>query len=151
MGQFSPHPHFSAFGAAVALGVTCSWVCSSIFVGGFGVVIVVRVGGIGQSFLNLKIFPDIFPALGHGCQCELGYFQVVGGCSLKYLLVKGFDFLNLLEHWELLQVVVLLVLDSGLATTFTLYFFVRISFFLFSVALVSFLICGLVSGWAGLD
>ena len=33
MGQFSPHPHFSAFGPAVALGVACSWVCGSIFMG----------------------------------------------------------------------------------------------------------------------
>ena len=38
--------------------------------------------------------------------------------------------------------VALLVLDLGLATTFTSYFFVGISFFLFSVALVSFLIWG---------
>ena len=77
-----------------------------------------------------------------------------GGCSLKYLLVKAFDYLNLLEHWELLQggcMAVLLVLDSGLATTFTLYFFMGISFFLFSVALVSFLIWGLASGCVGLD
>ena len=54
--------------------------------------------------------------------------------------------------------VALLVLDLGLATTFTLYFFVGISFFLFSVALVSFLIWGLVSKscrsrliWLGLE
>ena len=31
------------------------------------------------------------------------------------------------------------LLDSGFSTTFTLYFFIGISFFLFSVALVSFL------------
>ena len=40
MGQFSPNTHFSAFGATVAQGVTCSWVCGSIFMGGFDVVIV---------------------------------------------------------------------------------------------------------------
>ena len=39
-----------------------------------------------------------------GCQHELGCFQGLGGFSLKYLLLKAFDFLNLLEHWELLGV-----------------------------------------------
>ena len=62
MGQLGPHSHFSAFGATVALGVACSWVCGSIFMGGFEVI----AGGMGQSFLNSKRFPDIFPALGHG-------------------------------------------------------------------------------------
>ena len=43
------------------------------------------------------------------------------------------------------------VLESGLATTFTLYFFVGINLFLFSVAFVSSLTQGLVLGWVGLD
>ena len=41
--------------------------------GGFDVVFVV-VGGISQSFLNLKRFPDIFPALGHGVPVQGGMF-----------------------------------------------------------------------------
>ena len=40
--------------------------------GGFGVVAVAIVllllGGVGQSFLNSKRFPYIFSALGHGVQ-----------------------------------------------------------------------------------
>ena len=62
MGQFSPHPHFSAFGAVVALGVASSWAGGSIFMERFEV----DVEGIGQSFLNSNKYPDIFPALGHG-------------------------------------------------------------------------------------
>ena len=34
MGQFSPHPHFSAFSAAAALRVASSCSCGSIFMGG---------------------------------------------------------------------------------------------------------------------
>ena len=48
-------------------------------------------------------------------------------------------------------VVTLLDFESGLATTFTLYFLGGMSLFLFSVAFVSFLTWGLVSGWVGLD
>ena len=33
-GKFGPHPHFSAFGAVVTLGVASSWSCGSIFMGG---------------------------------------------------------------------------------------------------------------------
>ena len=41
--------------------------------------------------------------------------------------------------------------DSGLATTCTLYLFVGMSFLLLSVAFASLLTRGLVLGWAGLD
>ena len=43
------------------------------------------------------------------------------------------------------------LLESGLASTLTLYFFVGMSLFLFSVGLVSFLMWGFVSGLAGLN
>ena len=46
---------------------------------------------------------------------------------------------------------VVALLESGLATTFTLYFFVGINLFLFSVTLESFLIWGFVPGWVGLN
>ena len=66
MGQFDPHPHHSTFCGAVALGLGCSWAWGSIFMGGLEVAVVaLLVGGISQSFLNSKRFPDIFPALGH--------------------------------------------------------------------------------------
>ena len=42
-------------------------------------------------------------------------------------------------------------MDSGLATTHTLYLFVGMSFLLKSVAFVSLLTRGLVLGWVGLD
>ena len=100
MGQFGPHPHCSAFCGAVVLGVGCSWPWGSIFMGGFEVVavVVLLVGGIGQSFLNSKRFPEIIPALGHGVPAQTGMFLSCGGCSLKCLLVKGFDLVNLLGH-----------------------------------------------------
>ena len=47
--------------------------------------------------------------------------------------------------------VISLVLGSGLATTFTLYFFEGMSFLLFSVTFVSFFTLGLVLDWVGLD
>ena len=72
MGQFSSHPHFSAFFAAIALSIACLWVCDSIFMRGLEVVVVVR--GISQSFLNSKRFPDIFPTLGHGVPMWVGIF-----------------------------------------------------------------------------
>ena len=75
--------------------------------GGFEVaVVVLLVGGICQSFLNSKRFPEIFPALGHGVPAQTGMFLSGGVCSLNYLLVKGFDLVNLLGHYELFEVVV---------------------------------------------
>ena len=68
MGQFSPHPHCSAFGGGAALVVVCSGAWGSIFIGGLELVAAVAllVGRISQYFLSSKRFPDIFPALGHG-------------------------------------------------------------------------------------
>ena len=63
--------------------------------------------------------------------------------------MKVFDLPNQLGLWKLLWVVVLL--DSGFPMTFTLYFFIGVSFFLFLVAFVSFLIWGLVIGWVGFN
>ena len=75
MGQFDPHPHLSAFSATIELVVGCSWAWGSILMGFFGIVAVavllLLLGGIGQSFLNLKRFPDIFPALGNGVLAQL--------------------------------------------------------------------------------
>ena len=52
--------------------------------GGFGIVAiaVLLLGGIGQSFLNSKRFPDIFPALGHGVLASTGMFSRGGGVVL---------------------------------------------------------------------
>ena len=76
MGKFGPHLHFSAFGATSELVVSCSWAWGSIFMGGFAIVAVavllLLLGGIGQYFLNLKRFPDIFPASGHGVPVQTG-------------------------------------------------------------------------------
>ena len=68
MEQFSLHPDHSAFGGAAALGVGCSCAWGSILMGGLELVAVtvLLAGEIGQSFLNSKRFPDIFPASGHG-------------------------------------------------------------------------------------
>ena len=90
MQQFSPHQYFSTFGATIALGITCSWVCGSIFMGSFDVVIAVGVGGAGQSFLNLKRFPDIFPALGHGVPVQVGMFSSGGGMLSELPSWEGF-------------------------------------------------------------
>ena len=81
MGQFSPHPHCSAFGGVAALGVGCSCAWGSIFMGGLELVVVaiLLVGGISQSFLNSKRFPDIFSALGHGVLVQTGVFSIGGG------------------------------------------------------------------------
>ena len=46
-----------------------------------------------------------FLLLAMGFQHELGYFQVVGGCYLKYFLVEDFVFLHLFGCWELLWAV----------------------------------------------
>ena len=74
---------------------------------GFGIVAiaVLLLGGINQSFLNSKRFPDIFPALDHGVLAQTGMSSRGGGCSLKYLLVKDLEFPNWLGLRKLLQVV----------------------------------------------
>ena len=81
MGKFGPHPHHSAFGGAAALGVGCSCAWGLIFIGGLELVVatVLLVGGIGQTFLNSKRFPYIFPASGHGVLVQTGVFSIGGG------------------------------------------------------------------------
>ena len=142
------------FGIAIVLGVGCSWAWGSIFMGGFEIVAVavLLVGGIGQSFLNLKRFSDIFPALGHGCQHELVYFWVVGGLYSEVPSCEGVwpsEFVGAIGDVRGCCAVALQ--ELGLATTFILYFFVGMSLFLFSVAFVSFLTQRLALGWVGLD
>ena len=105
----------------------------------------VAVGGIGQSFLNSKKFPDIFPALGHGVPVQVGIFLSGGGLLSEVPSWGGFclsEFVEALGVGKGSCVVVLLVLDLALATTFTLYFFAGMSFFLFSVTFVFLLTWG---------
>ena len=91
MGQFGPHPHCSGFGT-VELGYESpgSWGLTFI-TGSLGFVVVTVVvlvaGGIGQSFLNWKRLPHIFPALGQGVSAQTGasskgggLFSEAGGC-----------------------------------------------------------------------
>ena len=68
----SPPLHFCKWGSSVpfhiSLPLVLWWHWGLLMIlwlylnGGFEVI----VGGIGQSFLNLNKFPDIFPASGHG-------------------------------------------------------------------------------------
>ena len=69
-GNLVPHPHHSSFGT-VELRFDCSGPWGSTLITGrlefvALVVLVLVAGGIGQSFLNSKRLPDIFPALGQG-------------------------------------------------------------------------------------
>ena len=109
--------------------------------GGFDVVAVaVLLGGIGQSFLDLKRSPDIFPALGHGVPVQTGIFLSGGGLFSEIFSGKGFWLSGVTRVLgTVVGVCVVAVLASSLATTFTLYFFVGMSHFLFLFALVSFL------------
>ena len=83
MGQFGTHPHF----AAIRLVVGCSSGLGSIFMGDFKLVAMavfvllslLELGGISQSFLVLKRFPDIFPALDHGVPAWIGASSKGGG------------------------------------------------------------------------
>ena len=78
----------SGFGVvALEVGWSCSW--GLLFIGslGFVAVMVLLVGGISQSFLNSKRFPDIFPALGQGVLVWSGAFSNAGGL---FSYVKGF-------------------------------------------------------------
>ena len=87
MGQFSPHPYFSAFGATVELGLGLH------LYGGVGIVavaVLLLLGGIGQSFLNSKRFPDIFPALGHGVPVQTGMFSRGGELFSEVPSCEGF-------------------------------------------------------------
>ena len=152
MGQLCPHPHFPTFGVMMALGVAASWDCGSIFIGGFEV----DVEGICQSFLNLNRFPNIDPASGHGVPVWVGVFSSGGGLLLDELPWEGFPFSKFIVAIGAVVgicMVILLALgvDSGLATTCTLYLFVGMSFLLLSVAFASLLTRWLLLGWMGLD
>ena len=152
MGQFSPHPHFSSFGVVAAWEVVTSWGCGSIFMRGFGV----EARGIGQSFFNSTRLPDLVPALDHGMPAWVGTFSSNGGLLLGVPPWGGFSISELIVTLGAVLggcMVILLVLgvDSGLATTHTVYLYLEMSFLLFSVVFVSFCTRGLVLGWAGLD
>ena len=60
--------------------------------GGFEIVAVavLLVGGIGQSFLNSKKFPDIHRALGHGVPVQTGMFLSGGGLLSEVPSCEGF-------------------------------------------------------------
>ena len=119
--------------------------CGSIFMGGFEVI----AGGIVQSFLNSTQIPDIFPASGHGVPAQVGIFSNGEGLLSEVFSWGGFCFSGFV--WALRAVLLVLGMGLGLATTFTLYFFVGMSFLIFSVSFVSFLTWGFVLGWLGLD
>ena len=75
MGQFGPHLHLSGF-VTVELGFDWPGSWGSTFIAGdlgFVVVtvVVLVVGGIGQSFLILKRLPDTFPASGQGVPTQI--------------------------------------------------------------------------------
>ena len=100
--------------------------------------------GMGQSFLSSKRLPDIFPALGQGVLAHTGAFSNGGGLFSD---VEGFwlsEFTGALAFvWGGCMVS---LPGSSLATTFTLFLFVGIRLFLFSVTLDPFLTWGLGSG-----
>ena len=113
-------------------GCSCSW--GSIFMGNLEFVAIMEllVGGISQSFLNSKRFPDIFSVSGQGVLVPTGTFSNGGGLFSNVPSGKGFwpsKFTEALGSvWGGYAVT---LLGSGLATTFTLYFFVGINLFLF--------------------
>ena len=134
------------------MGVAASQDCGSIFIEGLEV----DVGGIGQSFLNSNRFPNIDPALGHEVPAWVGIFSSGGELLLDELPWEGLPFskyIVVLGATMNICVIILLALgvDSGLATTHTLYLFVGMSFLLLSVAFAFLLTRGLVLGWVGLD
>ena len=125
------------------IGVTASWDCGSICIGGLEV----DVGGIGQSFLSSNRFPDFDPALGHGVPTQVGIFSSGGGLLLDDLSWEGFPFYKFIVVLGAVVDVCMIILlalgvDSGLATTHTLYLFVGMSFPLLSVAFASLLTRG---------
>ena len=92
MGEFSSYPHCSAFDSDAALGVGCSCAWGSIFMDGLELValMVLLVGGTGQTFLNSKRFPDIFLPQVMECKHKLACFLLVGGLFSGVLSGKGF-------------------------------------------------------------
>ena len=139
MGQLDPHPHFSTFGVMMAWGVAVSWECGSIFIGRLEV----DVGGSGQSFPSLNRLPNIDPAPGHGVPAWVGIFSSGRELLLDELPWEGFPFSKFIVVWGVVVDVCMIILlalgvDSGLATTHTLYLFVGMSFLFLSVALLPF-------------
>ena len=136
------------------MGVVASWDCGSTFIFRG---LEVDAGGIGQSFLSSNRFPNIDPALGHRVPAWVGIFSSSGGrLLLDELPWEGFPFSKfsvVLGAVVDVCMILLLVLgvDSGLATTHTLYISVAMSFLLLSVAFAFLLTRGLVMGWADLD
>ena len=116
----------------------------------------VDVGGIGHSFPNSNKFPDIFLALGHGVPAWAGILLSSRGLLSDVPSCRGFAFSEFTGPLGAVMsgcMVVLQVLgmDSGLATTHTLYLFVGMSFLLLSVTFASFLTWGLVLSCSGLE
>ena len=97
----------------------------ALSIGGFGV----KAGGIGQSFLSSNRLPDLVLALGHGVPAWVGTFLSGGQLLLGMPPWGGFSFSEFIVTLGAVSgscVVTLLVLgvDSGLATTHILYLFV---------------------------
>ena len=98
MGQFGPNLHCSGFGTD-ELGFDCflSW-GSTFTTGGLGIVavevVVLLAQGIGQSFLNSKRLPDIFPTSGQGVLTQTGASSKGGGCFLR---LEAADYQDLLR------------------------------------------------------
>ena len=85
------------------------------------------------------------------CQHGLEYFQVIRLLLLDELPWKGFPFCKFTVVLGAVVDICMMILlalgvDSGLATTHTLYLFVGMSFLLLSVAFTSLLTRGLVTG-----
>ena len=92
--------------------------------GGFGV----EAGGIGKSFLNSNKLPDLVPAPDYRVPAQVGTFLSGGGLLLGGSPCRGFYFSEFIMTLGAVLgdcVVILLVLgvNSGLATTCTLYLF----------------------------
>ena len=149
MGQFGPHPHHSAFGGAVALGVGCSCSWGSIFMGSleFVAVTVLLVGGIGQSFFNSKRFLNIFPASGHAVLVWTGAFSTDGKLFPGVPFGKGFWPSGFTGALGFGVVAWLHCLDQAWPPP-SLW---QSNLFLFLVPLESFLTWGFVLGWGGLN
>ena len=130
MGQCGSHLHHSGFGA-VALGVGWFGSWGSILIGGLGIVavMVLLVGGIGQSFFSSKRLPYILPASGQGVLAWTRVFSNGGRVVLWCWSLLSFRI-----YWGLVICLGWLrscLAGSGLVTTFTSYFLVGISLLLF--------------------
>ena len=153
MGQFGPHPHLSGIDTVeLEFHWPGSW-GSAFITGGLGFVLLVVAVLAGRG--NWPILPQFAEIARHflslrpgGTHTNRGIFQYCG----LFSEVGGFwpsgSTGALAFAWGGCMV---MLPGSGLATTFTLYFFVGINLFLFSVTLDSFLTWGLVSGRGDLN